>query len=446
MNAMVFLIYNLVLLILSPAIAGFILYRIFVSGKSKNSWRQQIGGVSLPDDIRDHDKVWIHAVSVGESVASAAVVSELKKSVPNLAVVMSTTTETGQEMARKSVKDSDAFLYFPFDLIPFVIRSIRRVKPVVFASTDTEIWPNFLHIAHRFGVKTAIINGTVSDKTMRGARRVPWLYRWAMSNLDRLCMQSQADADRVIALGADPKHVIVTGNCKADQATEEISEAEMNQIRVRFGVSDKDRVFIAGSTNPGEDAPVLEAFVAARKEFPNLKVIIAPRQIERREEIAELANGLGLSCGWRSEPETIIGGKDVVILDTFGELAKVYAIADVSFVGGSLIPRGCHSILQPISQGKPVFFGPYTFKAKDLVAQAKAHGVGFEIANGEELGREIMRMLSDADLLADIRVRCDNMMKSNIGASKRTADALSDLYRETVCNEKGCDCGCSFIS
>lgn len=425
---MTFIIYNVVLLLLSPLIALYILYRVLISGKSRHSWKQQLGGVIVPKEVGERDRIWIHAVSVGESVASAAVVRELKQSIPEATVLVSTTTEKGQEMARKSVKDADGFFYYPFDLAPCVARSLGRVRPVVFASTDTEIWPNFLHIAQRRGVKTAMINGTVSDKTLAGARKIPWLYRWSLSNIDRFCMQSQADADRVISLGADPSRVVVTGNCKADEAAEPMSQAEKDSLLSTYKFTRDNLVFIAGSTNPGEDAPVVDAFLAARVGHPNLRLIIAPRQIERRAEICEIAKSKGLSCGWRSDSATITGEEDIVILDTFGELARVYAIAHVTFVGGSLIRKGCHSILQPISQGKPVFFGPHTFKAKDLVAQAKAAGVGFQINDGVELGEEISKMLADADLLAEIESRCRKMMEANLGASRRTADELVELY------------------
>lgn len=425
---MIFLIYNVALLILSPAIALFILCRIFISGKSRKSWRQQMGSVDLPSGVESKHRIWVHAVSVGESVASAAVVSELKSMLPDTAVLVSTTTATGQEMAHKSIKDADGFFYFPFDLVPFVSRSIGRVKPVVFASTDTEIWPNFLHIARRRGVRTAMINGTVSDRTMRGARKVPWLYRWAMSNIDLFCMQSQADAERITALGADPARVRVTGNCKADQSVAPLTDAEKAELRRSIGVVDGQGVFVAGSTNPGEDGPVLDAYLAVRAGHPSLKLVIAPRQIERGEEVRQMAAERGLTCGLRSDPATTTGAEDVVILDTFGELAAVYAIADVAFVGGSLIPRGCHSILQPISQGKPVFFGPYTFKAKDLVAQAKAAGVGFEVRDGAHLGEVVSDMLGDRARLSDISDRCAKMMQANLGASRRTAEALAELY------------------
>ncbi len=427
---MAFVIYNLVLLLLSPVIAIYLLYRVFVSRKSRNSWRQQLGWSAVPEDTGR--RIWIHAVSVGESVASAAVISEMKMTLPDLTVVVSTTTETGQEMARKSVKDADEFIYYPFDLAPCVSLALARVGPIVFASTDTEIWPNFRHLARKRGVKNAIINGTVSDKTLSGARWAPWVYRWTLGNIDRFCMQSEADADRIKALGADPARVTVTGNCKADQADSRLGEAEKAEARSWMGFSEAAKVFVAGSTNPGEDAPVLEAFLHARTRHPDLRLIIAPRQIERLSEIEDLAVERGLKVGHRSEPSTIRGQEDVVVLDTFGELARVYGIADVTFVGGSLIPRGCHSILQPIAQGKPVFFGPYTHKARDLVAQAKSFGVGFEVQDGSELGLQISEMLADPAGLADIAARCEGMMEGNRGAARRTAAVLVDMYREAV--------------
>lgn len=429
---MTFFVYNLLLALLSPLIALYVLYRVFVSRKSRHSWRQQLGRAEVPAEVKDRRRIWIHAVSVGESVAGAAVIRELNEQLPETAVLVSTTTEKGQEMARKSVKDADGVFYYPFDLLPCVARSLERVRPLVFASIDTEIWPNLLHVARSRGVKTAMINGTVSDKTLRGARRIPWFYRWALGNIDRFCMQCQADADRVISLGADPARVVVTGNCKADEAPEPVSNADRDALLSMFKFSRDNLVFVAGSTNPGEDGPVMDAFIAARAQHPGLRLIIAPRQIERRAEISGMAKGKGLACGWRSDPDTITGAEDVVILDTFGELARVYAIAHVTFVGGSLIPKGCHSILQPISQGKPVFFGPYTFKAKDLVAQAKAAGVGFTVQDGAELGRQISRVLSAPELLADIASRCEMMMQANLGASKRTADELVKVYRSVV--------------
>ncbi|MDH7600884.1 MAG: 3-deoxy-D-manno-octulosonic acid transferase [Armatimonadota bacterium] len=428
---MAFLIYNLIILFLSPAIVIFILWRILVTKKSAYSWRDQLGFVRLPDLPSDKPRIWIHAVSVGESVAGAGVVAQLKRIVSEAVVIVSTTTHTGQEMARKCIAGADAFFYYPFDLLPSVELAVSRTRPSVFASIDTEIWPNLRHVLRRRGIPNAVINGTVSDKTMRGARLLPWLYRWTFSNIDLFCMQSAEDAERIIALGADPSRVRVTGNCKADEAEGPLSDEDRSKLRESLKLPADARVVVAGSTNPGEDQPVLEAFAAARRVYPDLRLIVAPRQIERKREIRELALGLGLSCGFRSQPETVTGNEDVIVLDTFGELSRVYAIADAAFVGGSLIRKGGHSILQPISQGKPVLFGPHTFKQRDIVNQAKRAGVGFEVSDAQSLAGELVRLLGDRQLLDGIGRRCAELIAANAGASIRTAEALADLLRRT---------------
>lgn len=421
---MIFWLYNLALLLLSPAVILFILYRVFVSKKSCKAWRDQLGLVNVPGEVAIKKPVWIHAVSVGESVASAAVVAELKSIAPEIPVVISTTTQTGRTQAEKSISNADAFIYYPFDLLPCVASSIKRVNPSIFASTDTEIWPNFRHVLRSHGACSALINGTISDHTMNGAAKVPWIYRWALGNIDIFCMQSQEDADRVVSIGADPAKVSVTGNIKWDQALSDLDGLDIDYLRQQYKIAEGTPVFVAGSTNPGEDAPVLDAYIIARKEQPGLRIVIAPRQIERKDEIVQLAQDRGLSSSWRSNPNSITGKEDLIILDTFGELAKIYALAQVAFVGGSLIPRGCHSILQPITLGKPVFFGPHTFKARDVTTQAERAGVGFRIHSSEELARQIMALYSDSDKFKEIGRRCVELVQANHGAAAKTANAL----------------------
>ena len=206
-----------------------------------------MGFVRMPGDIDARLPIWIHAVSVGESVASAAVVSELKKMLPDTPVVVSTTTAAGQEMARKSIKDADWFMFYPFDLVPCVSGALSAVRPAVFASTDTELWPNFRHIARKRGIRSAMINGTLSDKSMAGARRLAPITRWTISNVDLFCMQSKTDADRVISLGADRSKVMVTGNCKADHAADPVGEAQKDELRARFKFPREAAVFVAGA-------------------------------------------------------------------------------------------------------------------------------------------------------------------------------------------------------
>lgn len=388
-------------------------------------------------------RIWIQAVSVGEVVASAPILREIKAISPDAEIIVSTTTSTGQEMARKSLPEADNIIYFPLDIPFFVLKSLDVVDPDVFVSIESEIWPNFLNLARRIGVRTLIVNGIVSDRTVRTGRMIKPLYQWALSNVQKMLMQTDADAERIIALGASKKRVEVVGNCKFDQESDPLSEPEIEEIRMRFGLVKGQRVFIAGSINPGEDEPVLDAFKLARQSIPDLRMILAPRQIERADEIAEMANARGLSCGRRSRPESISGKEDVIILDTFGELAAVYAVGDVAFVGGSLIPKGGHNILQPIAQGKPVLFGPYTFKARDLVRQAVDAGVGFEVKDAEEIAKHIKNLQLHAPALDDIRKFALEMMSANRGASRRYAERIVEASKQGTGNREQKDRGAS---
>ncbi len=431
---MALFLYNFLIVLFLPLLFIFGLWRVFISGKSRESWKEQMGFVNVPDAIKEKRPVWVHAVSVGESVACAPVVAELKRLMPERPIVVSTTTQTGQKMARETVKDADFFFYYPVDLLPFVWLSIMRVNPVLFASTDTEIWPNFLYACNRLGVKTAIINGTISDSTFSRAMRVRWFFAWAFSHVNKFFMQTERDAKRAVALGASEENTFISGNCKADQAILSISEAERDALKSELKIKNGRQVFVAGSTNPGEDMPCIEAFVEDRKDCEGLLMVLAPRQLERAVEIQDMIRTQGLKCARRSVSGSIAGDEDVIILDTFGELAKVYALADVTFVGGTLIPKGGHSLMQPVACGKPVIFGPHIFKTADVAEMSKRHNVGYEVADAGELSSVITRFLSDCVLREEAEKNCALMMDECLGASVRTA-ALVSLMVDNASSE-----------
>lgn len=422
-----YFLYNLLLLLALPLLAVYFLWRIFGSGKSRLSWREQLGFV--PQSLQKEPgrkRIWVHAVSVGEAVASASVIEELRKAIPDVEIVLSTTTQTGQSVARKSAA-ADHYIYFPVDLPPAVKGSVDLVQPDVFISMETEIWPNFLYYLGLRKIPAAIVNGIISDRTIRRSRPFRWVYRSALAKISVFCVQSQEDAKRIVALGASQERVRVVGNTKFDQASPVVPDDERAELARSFGFALDDKVFVGGSTNPGEEEHILEAFRIARERHAGLKLIIAPRQTERGEEIAEMCATAGYSSGRRSIAGSFDGGRDVAILDTLGELAKVYALGFAAFVGGTFIPKGGHNILQPIAQGKPVFFGPHTFKIRDLVRITETGGVGFCIDDGRELGERISDLLSDPDQLAELRRLSLELMRANRGASERCALAVAEL-------------------
>lgn len=420
------MIYNAILIIASPILALYYLWLVFGSRKCRGAWKEQIG--RLPDSVKrvsTKTRIWIHAVSAGEAAAAAPVFRELKSILPDAELIASTTTAAGQEMVRKNIPEADLVIRYPLDFLPFVRRALKTVRPDIFVSVESEIWPNFLAEARSMGVRCLIVNGVVSDKAFRRAFKIRHIYRWALSNIDRFLMQTDLDAERITALGAPSSKVEVVGNCKFDQDNGSAS-VNPSEIREKYGISNGIPIFIAGSTNPGEDEPVLLAFSMAREQHSSLRLILAPRQIERAAEICELIKKMGFTYGLRSRPETITGGEDVIVLDTFGELSSTYAIGSVAFVGGSLIAKGGHNILQPLAYGLPVIFGPHMFKARDLAAQAKAAGVGFEVEDAAALGRLVTELISDPERLEHIRINALKMIEANRGASRRCAEAIAE--------------------
>jgi len=429
-------IYNLLLLACSPGVLLYYLWRILVSRKSNEAWRENLGALPrLTDREPGRKLVWIHAASVGEVVASLSVQEELRKLLPDLQILVTTITQAGSAVARQSAKLADAVAYFPLDYLLFVRRALNRVRPDVFVMVDTEIWPNFLAAARRSGIPAVLVNGRISDKSLRRGRKWAWLLSWAASSIDFCLMQTQGDAERIVSLGARPDSVRVVGSTKFDQEGAHLPLRAVEALRGDLGLPDGVPVVVAGSTNPGEDEPVLAAFEALRT-FPedtgngakDVRLIIAPRQIDRAEEIQSLIEARGLKCDRRSMKNSATRGDfDVLILDTFGELASVYAVGEIAFVGGSLIPKGGHSIFQPILQGKPVLFGPYTHKTRDMAQMAIAAGVGFEVRDAAELAERAKALLSDKKRLAEIDAACRQLIEENRGASGRCAEVIAGL-------------------
>ncbi|MCL6629498.1 MAG: 3-deoxy-D-manno-octulosonic acid transferase [Armatimonadetes bacterium] len=421
-------VYNLLLHLSLPGALIYYVWRVFISKKSRESWRHNLGGLPYLSDRPEGKKlIWLHAVSVGEYVASLPVQEELRRIVPDAMILVTTVTQTGNAMARKSAKEQDTVAYLPLDFPMFVNRGLDRVRPDVIVIMEAEMWPNFLAAAKRRNIPTILVNGRVSDRSLRRSRKWRWLISWAVSKFDYCCMQTNVDAERILALGAKSEAVCVCGNTKFDQEGAQLPHKAVESLRADLGLPEGIPVFVAGSTNPGEDEQVLEAFQIMRRTRADLRLIIAPRQIERGNEIQRMCEDRRLICARRSQKESCSANYDVLILDTFGELAAIYAVGEISFVGGSLIPKGGHSLFQPILQGKPVLFGPYTFKTRDMAQMAINAGVGFEVKDSNELAQRALELLQDVGRLAEIDVICRRLVSENRGASARCAEKVAEL-------------------
>ena len=425
---MTLIAYNLVLLLLSPVILSLLLWRLIVTGKSRRGLRERLGYIPARKLDSGGPRVWMHAVSVGETAAAQPICAALLAALPDHRLLFSTTTDTGQEQAMKTVGERGQVIYFPFDFLPCAWLALIRARPALIVLVETELWPNFLAVARMLGCKVMLANGIISDRTLRAARRMPPLFRWMTANLDGCCMQSEEDAARIIRLGADPARVMVAGNTKFDQALTEVPLGEQIRLRNALGLSRDEPVLLAGSTHPGEEEHVLRAFRRVKAAHPRARLIVAPRHVPRAGEIEELAAAHGFASARRTKVETMPPPTDaVIILDTIGELARAYALCAAAFVGGSLAPIGGHNLLEPLGLGKPVIFGPHMEKNRDIAAIVLAAGVGFQVADADELAERWSAFLADRRLLKDIAALTRAVFHHHAGAAKRCAGEASKL-------------------
>jgi 3-deoxy-D-manno-octulosonic-acid transferase len=355
---------------------------------------QRLGrlGEGLPPEPR----CWIHAVSVGESAAAVPLVEGIRRRWPELGIVMSTTTPTGARIVRERLAGAAAHRYFPVDLPGPVGRALDATRPCFFIAIETELWPNFLRALARRRVPAMIANGRISDRSFRRYRWVRGLMRRVLADVTIFAMQTEEDARRIIGLGAPRERVVVTGNLKTDLRPEPAADAA--GWRRRLGLDAAARLWIAGSTHRGEETVVLDVFARARARCPQLALLLAPRHPERADEVEEIIRGRGLAAVRRSRLSGDAPSGAVVILDTVGELAALYALAEVVFVGGSLVPIGGHNLVEPAMHGKPVLTGPYTSNFREGAELLQQGGGALVVKDAPELERALSRLLEDPGL------------------------------------------------
>jgi 3-deoxy-D-manno-octulosonic-acid transferase len=385
--------------------------------------RARLGYGLLPEGPRPAG--WIHAVSVGESITAVPLVTGLRARYPERPLVMSTVTETGAQVVRQRLGGLVEHRYFPLDLPGAIDRVVDAIDPAFFVCMETELWPNLLRRLHVRGVPVMIANGRLSDRSFRRYSLVRALLRPMLREIELFAMQSEEDARRIIALGAAAERVVVTGNMKHDAAAPTAADAA--RWRQRLALDDAQRVWVAGSTHPGEEGAVLEAHALARQTCPELALIVAPRHPERAAEVVELVRARGWPAVRRSALAGRIAKDTVVVLDTVGELAELYAIADVVFVGGSLVPRGGHNLLEPARLGKAVLFGPHTANFREAAALLVDEGGSLVVADVAELAESLGALLADDAERGRRGEAARAAVASRQGAVERTLDLVSAL-------------------
>jgi 3-deoxy-D-manno-octulosonic-acid transferase len=421
----VYLLYSLALAIAFVLAAPWYLWKGRGTGKYTSSFLERTGRLPASLNADRGPSVWIHAVSVGEVLAARALVAPLKARFPNHKVYVSTTTVTGQGVARRTLSVVDGTFYAPFDLVGPVSRALDLVRPSLLVLVETELWPNLIHQARRRGVRIAVVNGRISDGSFAGYRRARWLLKRVLADVDLFLMQAPAHAERILALGAPPDRVRVAGNLKFDAVGSSRTSDELEGL---FRRSADRPIWVAGSTMPGEEEIVLRAFREVRKAIPSAGLIMAPRHPERCSAVGPLIEAAGFQVARRTllAPGGWQNGS-VVLLDTLGELAQIYPLASVVFVGGSLVPTGGHNVLEPAAAGRAVVVGPHMDNFREIAQAFQSEDALVQIASQDELAGAIVRLLADGDRRAALGARALALVDENRGAVERTAAALAGL-------------------
>lgn len=425
-----YVLYSLLLGLFLLATLPYWLIQMMRHGKYRSGLRQRFGALP-PNVAAAHTKpaIWVHAVSVGEVVAVSGVIDELNRTFPSYRVLVSTTTATGNRLASRRFGPENVF-YFPIDF-SFAIRPyVAALRPELVVIAETELWPNFLRLAKRGGARIAVINCRISDRSLRGYKRLRFLLRTVLENVDLFLAQTEQDRQRLLEIGAPESKLMVTGNLKFDAASPKAPPI-VESLRENLELSGAGPILVCGSTFDEEEGTLLSAFRNILATHTRAVMILAPRHPERFTEVAELVENLGFRLIrrtlWSGEP---LAGS-VFLLDSIGELAAVYSLATVAFVGGSLVPRGGHNILEPALYGVPVLIGNYYDNFRDIVNFFLSRNA-VRVVGLAELPLQFLELIEHPEQRELLGRNALAALESQRGATERTVSALTALLGDRL--------------
>lgn len=392
-------------------------------GKYRTGLAERLGFVPRRLKRTKPDSIWVHAVSVGEVLAVSRLITELQSAYPEIDIFVSTTTATGQRLARERFGEDRCF-FMPLDL-GFAVRAyLKALQPRMLLLAETEFWPNLLHLAHKRKIAVAVVNARISDRSFPRYRRFNWFFRRVLAHIDLFLTQTAADADRLRAIGAPTERVRVSGNLKFDVRPH--SAAKLAE-ELGSAIAKDAPMIVCGSTAEGEEEILLDAFQQVQRQFPATVMVLTPRHPERFDKVADLITSRRITFLRRSSWTTasqVSGG--VFLLDSVGELASVYSLANIAFVGGSLVPVGGHNILEPAQYGAAIIVGPHTFNFREIVSIFEK-GDAIRIATSENLTNQLLDLLGNTAERQHLGNRAKELFEQYAGATQKTLQALRPL-------------------
>lgn len=402
---------------------------ILLSDKRRKTVLQRLGLMAVPHPVQ-RSPVWVHALSVGETLSAVPLVKQLKDRFRNRSIVFSTSTKTGFDMANNLLKENaDAIFFFPYDFIFSVRHIINRTDPALVVIVETDIWPNFLFEIRKRNIPAVLVNTRLSEKSFSGYSRFSFFMKPVFMKLTKICAQSDEDACRFKNLGLPSDLITITGNIKFDQESDPVSEAEIRHMRQSMNIHLSQKIILAGSTHEGEETILVNVFSRIRKEYNDLVLIIVPRDPDRARSVSRISKSCGLTAVMMSElDETGTDKKtDVIIVNVMGILRKLYAMADIAFVGGSLVNFGGHNPLEPAAFSRPIIFGPHMSDFAQIANMLLKSGGAVMARDADNLYDTVAMFLADSKKAKNMGDQAFKVFCANKGAVERTLGVLEEL-------------------
>lgn len=415
-------LYSLLLYAATPFVLLYLLLRGLRSPGYLRRWPERFGFITAPPRTGG---IAVHAASMGEVNAASELVRALARRYPEEPLYFTTLTPTGSERVLNLFGDAVFHVYAPFDLPGAVRRCLERMKPRLLLILETEIWPNLFHAAGARGIPIVIVNARISPRTFDRYRRFPRLTAGALARVTRVAAQSEADAGRLITLGASEARTVVTGNLKFDLRMPPSLLEQGEAMRLAWGI--QRPVLVAGSSHEGDEGPLLESFSRLLHDFPGALLVLVPRHPERFGRAAQLARGSGLTVHRLSDGEPCPPSAQCLVVDAMGELLRFYAACDVAFVGGTLEPIGGHNLLEPAGLSRPVLFGPHTANVADIAQQLLEAGAAMRVEDSRELEAALRRLFGDPEQRDRMGRAGLGLVRNGQGAVDRTLDIIGEL-------------------
>ena len=461
-----FILYDLIFIIFALSyLPVYLLRRKFHSGFLM---RLGIFPEKLRKEFSGKRPIWLHAVSVGETLASRSLLECLHREYPQIQILISTVTPTGNRIARSLAGEKDAVIYLPLDISFIVNYVLSFIKPSLFIIAETEIWPNLIRSLRKRNVPIIVVNARISDSSYKGYRLIKFSLRHILRKINLFCVQTETDYLRLLSLGVEKEKIKLTGNMKFDTSTPSLNFARddperaervegplsvngstsltidnadyTDKYRLTLELKQNERLLVAGSTHPGEEEIILAVYRDLFTEFPELRLLIAPRHPERAKDIEMLILKSGFNPVLVSRLSSLPPNqlnlhtytpthlRTIFILDTIGQLISFYAIADIVFVGGSLIKKGGHNILEPAVFAKPIIFGPWTFNFRDITSLFLKRKASLLVRNQGELRAGIKNLLLNPAMAQEMGRRAKELIQQNQGATKRNLEYIKNYY------------------